>query len=68
MLKTEEEVENTVNDEDDEFKINQILSHTWDSRKLFFNVQLTSGRDLDIPFNLLKKIDQSRLLDTSLTK
>lgn len=50
-----EQLHSITNASEEDFEFNSILSHSWVDGILVFNVELTSGKTLDIPFPLLKK-------------
>ena len=41
--------------DEEDFEFNCITGHKWQSGLLIFDVELTSGKNVNIPFHLLKK-------------
>ena len=50
-----EQLANIARGDEEDFEFNCIIGHKWESGLLIFDVELTSGKNVDIPFHLLKK-------------
>ena len=51
----EEQLTRIAREDEEDFEFNCIIVHKWESGLLIFDVELTSGQNVDIPFHLLKK-------------
>ena len=49
-----EQLSNIARGDEEDFEFNCIIGHKWESGLLIFDVELTSGKNVDIPFHLLK--------------
>ena len=50
-----EEINNTLDANEEDYEFYRINNHHWESGMLMFTVELESGKTIDIPFTILKK-------------
>ena len=63
-IELNEQIQSISDGIEEVYEFHHINSHTFNDGILIFNVELSSGRNFDVPFNLLKRTDQLKALIT----
>ena len=51
----EDQITNVINNNEEDYEFNHIQGYKWERGLLIFDVVLTSGKNFEVPFHMLKK-------------